>query len=77
MILPSKFVSFKESSISKFPAVLKRLEKCDVRVTKLYAQVKSDVNDKDFSLDEFLDVLDCLFILKKITLVGEEIHRVN
>lgn len=77
MILPSKFVTYKESSISKFPIVLQRLEKCDVPVMRLFEMVKTDSKDRKLSIHEFLDILDCLFVLGKIELIGEDIHRVS
>lgn len=77
MILPSKFVTYKESSISKFPIVLSRLAKCDLPVMTLYEGVKTDSKDKKMSIREFLDILDCLYLLGKIELVGEDVHRVS
>ena len=77
MIVPSKFVTYKESSLSKFPAVLKRLEKIDLPVLRLYEGVKTDTRDKSLSISEFLDILDCLFVLRKIDIIGEHIHRVD
>ncbi len=77
MILPSKFVTYKESSLSKFPIVLNRLAKCDVHVMRLFEMVRSDSKDKKMSIHEYLELLDCLFVLGKIELIGEDIHRVD
>ncbi|MBQ7243134.1 MAG: hypothetical protein IJS52_02915 [Bacilli bacterium] len=67
MRLPSKFTPYKQSVISKFPIVLEALETSDMTVMTLYKKVKSNMN----GLKEFMEILDCLFILKKITLEEE------
>ena len=74
MRLPSKFTPYKQSVISKLPIVLEALETSDMTVMTLYKKVKSNMN----GLKEFMEVLDCLFILKKITLEEERmLHYVG
>ena len=73
MKFPSKVTPYKESIIAKFPVVLGKLEKNDMSPSKLYKNVKSRVTD----IREFMDILDCLYALKKIELNGDVIHYVG
>ena len=73
MRFPSKFLTFKESSLYKFPFFLEPLEKRDYSVNELYDHVKSKVN----GYQEFIEILDCLFVLGKIDLYEEVIHYVK
>lgn len=73
MKFPSKFCTYKDSSIFKFPAFLEALQISDLSVLELYRKTRSKVEN----VDEFIDVLDCLFAMKKITLKGEVIHYVE
>ncbi len=75
MKFPSKFVTYKDSLISKFPLFLTFLKECDHSIPELYNHVKSKVN----GYQEFMDVLDCLFILGKIDFDESEevIHYVK
>lgn len=72
MRFPSKVTSFKESILSKFPIILKPLSKRDYSISALYKEV-----EKKITAHDFIDVLDCLFILNKIELRNEVIHYVN
>lgn len=72
MKLPNKVTPYKESTISRFPIILKCLKNKDHTVISLY----NEVNDK-MSIREYIDALDCLFILDKITLKEGIIHYVN
>lgn len=74
MKLPSKITSYKESVLSKFPPILAVLQNTDIGVFELY-----EATAKYFvGIEEFLDTLDCLFALKKITysLEQEVLHYV-
>lgn len=59
MLFPNKLFTFSESIISKFPAVLEKLENRDYKVTELYLEL----NAKMSGISEYLDVLDCLYAL--------------
>jgi hypothetical protein len=63
MKLPNKLFSYKESIISKFPIILYELHRRDyLTVYQLYINVMGKFD----SVSEFLEVLDCLFVLKKV-----------
>lgn len=64
MRFPSKVTSFKESSISKFSLLLNILYEESISPYELYEQTKN----KFGSIEEFIDALDCLYALDKITL---------
>ena len=65
MKLPNKVITYKESPISKFPAVLSCLKEQDMSPALLYKKVKSKVED----IGEYIDILDCLYALGKIELI--------
>lgn len=69
----SKFISYKESSISKFPIILEHLEVCDLSVKELYKKVKSSLDN----YQEYIEILDCLFMLGKIEIIEEALHYVK
>ena len=69
MKFPSKVTPYKESIIAKFPVVLGKLEKKDMSPSELYKSVKRQVTD----IREFMDIMDCLYALKKVELNGEVI----
>lgn len=73
MKFPTKVTPYKESIIAKFPVVLGKLEKKDMSPSELYKSIKSRVT----AIGEFMDILDCLYALKKIELNGEVIHYVG
>lgn len=75
MKLPSKVTPFKESIVAKFIPVLDNLKIGPLSPSDLYKAVKTKVND----LSEFMEILDCLFILEKIKLDEHEevIHYVK
>ena len=72
MKLPNKVTSYKESTLSKFPIVLNKLKNKDYPVATLYQELEDKI-----TLQDFIDVLDCLFALKQITLRKEIIHYVK
>ena len=73
MKLPNKFITYKESIISKFPLVLNNLQESDLSIGDLYKKVRKEIS----GVQEFLDILDCLYVLNKITLVEEGVHYVK
>lgn len=70
MRFPSKVTSYKESTIALFLVVLSQLEKKDLTPSELYKKVKNKVS----GVQEYLEILDCLYALDKIELEGEVIH---
>ena len=73
MRLPSKFISFKESILPKFIGVLEKLQENDMTVLELYKRFKNQVDN----IDEFIEILDCLYALRKISYNGEVLHYVG
>lgn len=73
MKLPSKVTTYKSSAISLFPVVLTYLEKGDMMPSDLYRKMKNKVS----GIQEFLEILDSLYALNKIELVGEVLHYVG
>ena len=73
MKLPNKFITYKESVISKFPLVLQELNTCDLSVLELYKKIRNRID----GVTELLDILDCLYALNKIELIEEVIHYVG
>lgn len=62
MQLPNKLYSYSNSILSKFPIVLKSLQKGDVQVLYLYTS-----NQDEFeSINDFIETLDALYALRKI-----------
>lgn len=68
MLLPNKLYSYEESIMSKFPGVLKEIKKSPISVHDLYKKVIGNLN----GVNEFIDVLDCLYALHKIEFDEEE-----
>ena len=74
MKFPCKVTPYKESSIARFPIILKLLEKSDMSPIEMYSSVKkSKIKD----IVEFVDILDCLFAMGKIEVRGELLHYVD
>lgn len=73
MKFPNKVTTYKESTISLFPVVLTYLEKGDMMPSDLYKKMKNKVS----GIKEFLEILDSLYALNKIELVGEVLHYVG
>ena len=65
MKLPSKVITYKSSTIAKFPIILSVLREQDMAPGSLYKKVKSKVED----VGEFIEILDCLYALRKIELI--------
>lgn len=66
MKFPNKVINYNESIISKFPIILSQLQIKDYSISSLYEKVKNKVEN----INEFLEILDCLFALNKIKLDG-------
>lgn len=63
MKLPNKLYSYSESVISKFPQILSILKKeKSLTILQLYIEVSTKIG----SIVEFIEVLDCLYVLGKI-----------
>lgn len=63
MKLPNKLFSYKESVISKFPLILEKVsEEKNISIMDLYCTVNGKFED----VSEFLEALDCLYLLGKI-----------
>lgn len=67
MLLPNKLYSYNESIISKFPGILQILKSAPFSVSELYRMVQKDVT----GVNEYIEVLDCLYALNKIEFVEE------
>ena len=73
MKLPNKFITYKESIISKFPLALEELKDYDLSISDVYKKIKKSID----GVQEYLDILDCLYVLNKITLIEEVVHYVK
>lgn len=74
MQLPNKLYSYSDSILSKFPIVLKTLQKGDIQVLSLFTS-----NQEKFeSVNDFIETLDALYALQKIEYNDEKgvIHLV-
>lgn len=72
--MPNKVTPYKESSIAKFPVVLALLEKKDMTPAELLSKVKKN---KIQNIDEFVEIIDCLYAMNKIEINGEALHYVG
>lgn len=68
MKLPNKVISYKECTLSRFPIILAEMKEHDVSPVQLYQRVRSKVDD----IGEFIDILDCLYALRKIELHSDK-----
>lgn len=72
MRLPNRVTPYRNSTLAKFPIVLKKLSECNMRPQELYCFLRS----KSFSVTDYIEVLDCLFMLGKIEFVpGKDVLR--
>jgi len=62
MQLPNKLFNYSESIFSKFPVVLKSLEKESLSVGIFYIRLQKHFS----SINDFIEVLDALYALEKI-----------
>ena len=70
MKFPSKVTPYKESSIAKMPVILNALEKCDMTPKELYGKVKNKMS----GIQEFIELLDSLYAMRKIDEKEGAIH---
>ena len=68
MLFPNKLFSYSESILSKLSVVLKELKKQPLGVRELYQKVSRSLD----GVNEYVDVLDCLYALHKIEYDEEE-----
>lgn len=73
MRFPSKVTSYKESSLAKMPIILRELEKDDMTPKELYGKVKKKVS----GVQEFTEILDSLYAMRKIEEKEGAIHYVG
>ena len=69
MKFPNKVTTYKKSILPKLPPILKLISAKDYTVTTLY----ESVSDK-MTINEYIDALDCLYALGKITMEKEVLH---
>ena len=74
MKMPNKVTPYKERSIAKFPVILAFLEKEDMTPSELFSRVKKD---KIQNIDEFVEIIDCLYAMHKIEIDGEVLRYVG
>lgn len=60
MQLPNKLYSYKESTLSLIPIVLRKIKNHPVPVKELYVRVKPSLKDAT----DFMSVMDCLYALR-------------
>jgi hypothetical protein len=67
MKLPNKVITYNEGIISKFPIILNMLDLNSYSIFDLYNKLKKHIED----INEFLDILDCLYALGRINFDNE------
>ena len=74
MRMPSRVTPYKKSTLAEFPIILRELKTVDLTPVELYEKVKKKV-----PFEDFVEVLDCLYILDRIELVEdvEVLHYVD
>lgn len=60
MQLPNKLYSYKNSTLSLIPIVLKEIKNGPVPVKELFERVRPSLNDAT----DFISVMDCLYALR-------------
>lgn len=68
MRLPSKVTLYKDSIVSKFPVVLDLIQKAPIKPADLYREKRKLFKN----LNEYIDVLDCLFALGTVEFDEQE-----
>ena len=68
MKLPNKVTSYEESVLGKLVPILNLLSQKNMHIYELYAETRALYN----SYLDFVDVLDCLFALRKIEYFDNE-----
>lgn len=67
MQLPNKLYSYKASTLSLVPKVLKTLQNGSISVKDLYLTIRPELADAT----DFLSVMDCLYALRAIDIDEE------
>lgn len=67
MQLPNKLYSYKNSTLSLIPNVLKEIGDSNILVSDLYQRMKPELNDPT----DFISVMDCLYALRAVDLNEE------
>lgn len=75
MRFPNKLISAKESSLPLFTLILSKLEQTDYTPLRLYNEIKklSAFKKTNTTFTDYIQILDCLFILGKVEIIGEEV----
>ena len=73
MKLPSKVVPYADSTLARMPAILKQVWKRPMTPPELYAAVKKEWP----GIHEFIETLDCLYVLGKVDLKMGRIFYVD
>lgn len=68
MRLPSKVTPYKKSTLSKFPIVISVLQQQDISPIELFSKVKG----KGIDMADFVEILDCLYMLGTVELYAEK-----
>lgn len=68
MRMPSRVTPYKNSTLARFPMILRELEKWDMHPSMLYGMVRG----RGLGIDEFMEALDCLFLLGAIEYIPEK-----
>jgi len=69
MRLPNKVTPYGKSILPKLPIILNELVKGDLTPKKLFDKTKK----KFSSVDEFIEAMDCLYLLNKVRMNREEL----
>lgn len=64
MQLPNKLYSYKNSTLSLIPKVLKEIGDSNILVSDLYQRMKLELTDPT----DFISVMDCLYALRAVDL---------
>lgn len=68
MQLPNKLFTYSESILSKFPLILKTLEKEPLPVGSLYIKLQKQIP----SINEYIEILDALYSLNRVEYNDEQ-----
>lgn len=72
MKFPNKITPYNKSVLPKLPPILKLLKDKDYTVTTLYESLSGKM-----TINEYIDALDCLYALGKISMQKEVLHYVE
>ena len=68
MLFPNKLITYNESVISKIPMILEIIERGPIGIKDLYHRVAPKLT----GVNEYMDVLDCLYALNKFEFDEEQ-----